>query len=61
MASVRGSNEDALAYEQMRLAMIASNKRKLDSLNLPSMVNVAPKGPPKKRKKVCPNMSLPIS
>jgi len=31
MASTRGSNEGALAYEQQRLATIASNKRVLDS------------------------------
>ena len=58
MASARGSNEDALAYEQIRLATIASNKRKLDSLNLASMLNVAPKGPSKIRKKACPNMFI---
>ena len=31
MASTRGNNEGALAYEQQRLATIASNKRVLDS------------------------------
>ena len=58
MASARGSNEDALAYEQIRLATIASNKKKLDSLNLASMLNVAPKDPSKIRKKACPNMFI---
>ena len=53
MSSARGNNkEEAIRYEQRRLATIAGNKRKLDALKLPSLSNVVQHDQTKKRKKV---------
>jgi hypothetical protein len=51
MASARGNSENRLVYEQRWLAMISSNKWKLDSLKLPSMRDVVLHGHPKKTKR----------
>jgi hypothetical protein len=51
IASARGNGENCLVYEQLWLAMISSNKWKLDSLKLPSMRDVVLHGHPKKRKR----------
>ena len=53
MSSARENNkEEAIRYEQQRIATIAANKRKLDALKLPSLSNVVQHDQTKKRKKV---------
>ncbi|KAF0921512.1 hypothetical protein E2562_007044 [Oryza meyeriana var. granulata] len=49
MASTRGNNDELNEYELQRQSIIANNKRKLDSLNLPTMGTMIQAGQTKKR------------
>ncbi|RLM68905.1 hypothetical protein C2845_PM17G08780 [Panicum miliaceum] len=52
MPNTRGNNRDGLSeYEQQREASIASNKRRLEALKIPSICTAAQKVPPRKRTK----------
>ncbi|KAF0913553.1 hypothetical protein E2562_023290 [Oryza meyeriana var. granulata] len=51
MAGARGNNDELNEYELQRQSTIANNKRKLDSLNLPTMGTMIQAGQTKKRTK----------